>query len=258
LVCFVGSRGGVGCTTFATSVAYHIAEIRRRRVAIVDLDLYFGSVALSLDLEPSRGYREALEDEERVDSLYIERALVRHSETLFVLSAEEKLEEEINIDSNALSLVLQELRSKFHYVIVDVSPQFLRKEAKIIQSASNTVIVTDLSLAGMRDTVKISSLVAGQNAACQVDIVANRHGEHKDGEIPKAEFERGIKRSISRIAPFDGRTIAAASNLGKPVASIKTGILPSVEQISAILCGANGNKTSGKSFIGKIFSSKDV
>ena len=258
LVCFVGARGGVGTTTLATSVAYHIAEVRRRRVAIVDLDLYFGSVALALDLEPSRGYREALEDAGRIDSLYVERALSKLSDTLYILSAEEKMEDIFDVDRDAMSLLLQELRSKFHYVILDLSPNFLRLHSNLIKDTSNSIIATDMSLAGMRDTVKISGFITGLNAACQIDIVANKCGEHKDGEIPKSEFEKGISRHLTRQIPFDNRAIAAATNLGKPVASVKSTILPSIECISEILCGGNSNKNSSKSFIGKILSRKGI
>lgn len=60
LVAVMGARGGVGATTVATSISWIVAQQRRRRVALVDLDLQFGTVALSLDIEPSHGLREAL------------------------------------------------------------------------------------------------------------------------------------------------------------------------------------------------------
>ena len=111
-----GTRGGVGATTVATSVAWLIAHERRRRVALVDLDLQFGTVALSLDLEPSHGLREALENPNRIDGLFMDRVLVQHSERLFVLSAEESPDETLLLDYSAVELLMTELRNKFHYV----------------------------------------------------------------------------------------------------------------------------------------------
>jgi pilus assembly protein CpaE len=49
VIVFVGSRGGVGATTSAVSCAWLMATERRERVALVDLDLHFGTVALKLD-----------------------------------------------------------------------------------------------------------------------------------------------------------------------------------------------------------------
>ena len=55
LVAIAGARGGVGATLLATGIAWSIAHRRRRRVALVDLDLQYGTVALALDLEPAPG-----------------------------------------------------------------------------------------------------------------------------------------------------------------------------------------------------------
>jgi pilus assembly protein CpaE len=93
IVVFAGTRGGVGTTTAAVNTAWLLAHEHKRRTALVDLDLYFGTVALALDLDPGRGLREALEQPARIDSLFIERAMVRQGDYLSVLSAEEPMEE---------------------------------------------------------------------------------------------------------------------------------------------------------------------
>src|SRR5207248_10519514 len=85
---FTGSRGGVGTTTTAVSCAWLIAEERSERVALVDLDLHFGTIALKLDTDPGSGLCEALEQASRIDSLFIDRAMVKVSENLRVLAAE--------------------------------------------------------------------------------------------------------------------------------------------------------------------------
>ena len=123
LVAVTGARGGVGATMLATGIAWTIANRRRRRVALVDLDLQFGTVALALDLEPSPGLREALEHPGRIDALFVDRAMVRHSDTLFVLSGEELLGDPVTADTSSLDILLKELRNKFHYVVVDVPRQ---------------------------------------------------------------------------------------------------------------------------------------
>jgi pilus assembly protein CpaE len=221
LIGVIGSRGGAGATMLATSASWLLAAERRRRVALVDLDLQFGTVALSLDLEPSHGLREALENPNRIDGLFLERAMVQHSDRLFVLSAEESLDESLLLDYAALELVLTELRNKFHYVVVDLPRVPSPCSHQVLQTASNLIVVTDLSLAGMRDTMRLLSLLPVANAACQISVVANRVGEHKQGEMPVGEFEKGIGRKIDHILPFDPKTVAAAANVGQPIAAGK-------------------------------------
>ena len=49
-----GVRGGIGASTVALNVAWVLAHEWDRRVALADLDLQFGTAALSLDLESPR------------------------------------------------------------------------------------------------------------------------------------------------------------------------------------------------------------
>ncbi|QLH39881.1 MAG: P-loop NTPase [Defluviicoccus sp.] len=82
LIAVVGTRGGVGATAVATNLAWALAHEQKRRVALIDLDLFFGSCALMLDLEMGHGLREAMENPARIDSLFIERSMVRESDSL--------------------------------------------------------------------------------------------------------------------------------------------------------------------------------
>ena len=237
LVAVTGARGGVGSTMVASSLAWLIAEERRRRVALVDLDLQFGTIALSLDLEPSHGLREALENPNRIDGLLMERILVQHSDRLFVLSAEESPDETLLLDYAALELLITELRSKFHYVVVDLPRSPSPCTQQILQTATELLFLTDLSLAGMRDTMRVTGLMPAVNASCQLMVVANRTGEHRQGEMPRAEFEKGINRKIDLTLPFDARTVAAATNFGQPVASTRGPVASGLRELAERLCG---------------------
>jgi pilus assembly protein CpaE len=237
LVVTAGTRGGVGATTLATSIAWIAAQERRRRVALVDLDLQYGTVALSLDLEPSHGLREALENPNRIDSLFMERVMVQHSDRLFVLSAEESPDETLLLDFSAVDLLLTELRGKFHYVVVDLPRSFNPCTQQALHSASELILVSDLSLAGMRDTMRLMSFLPNINASCNIMVVVNRAGEHRQGEMPRAEFEKGIGRKVDWVLPFDPRTVAAATNFGQPVASTKGPVAQGLREIADRLCG---------------------
>jgi pilus assembly protein CpaE len=238
LIAVVGTRGGVGATMLAANTAWSIANQRRRRVAILDLDLQFGSIGLALDLDPAQGLREALENPGRIDALYLERMMVKQSETLHVLGAEEPLDDPVMPDPAAVDLLLKELRSRFHYVMIDMPRSISTCWQHVLQSVSNLVVVTDMSLAGMRDTLRIMSLLPGTNAACQLTVVANRAGEHRQGEISRAEFEKGIGRRIDLVVPFDGKAVAAAMNIGQPLAAGSGTTARAIASLAEIVCGA--------------------
>jgi pilus assembly protein CpaE len=237
LVAVTGARGGVGATMLATGIAWTIANRRRRRVALLDLDLQFGTVALALDLEPSPGLREALEHPGRIDALFVDRAMVRHFETLFALSGEESLGDPVAPDTSSLDILLKELRNKFHYVVVDVPRQISPATQYIAQSASNLVLVTDLSLAGMRDTLRQLALLPSANAACQITVAANRVGEYREGEIARKEFEAAIGRAVDFVIPFDAKSVAAATNVGRPVVEGRGKVATAIELITERVAG---------------------
>ena len=117
---FLGARGGVGTTTLATSCGWEIARQRHRRVGLLDLDLHFGSAALALDLDPSHVLREALDDPSRIDGLFVDRAMMKHSPMFYVLAGEEPLSEMVPLGRAGIELVVAELRAKFHYVLIDM------------------------------------------------------------------------------------------------------------------------------------------
>ena len=97
----IGARGGVGASTIATSLAWILSERGKRSTALLDLDVHFGTGALALDLEPGRGLTDAIENPSRIDGLFIERAMVKSSETLSVLSAEAPISSPVMTDGAA-------------------------------------------------------------------------------------------------------------------------------------------------------------
>lgn len=255
LVAVMGARGGVGATTVATSLSWIISQQRRRKVALLDLDLQFGTVALSLDIEPSHGLREALESVDRVDSLFMDRMMTQYSDRLFVVSAEESPDETLLIDFAAVELLLNELRSKFHYVVVDLPRSTSPSTLQVLEHATDLILISDFSLAGMRDTMRTIGFLPTLNASCNSVIVASRAGEHKNGEMPKAEFEKGIGRKVDFVLPFDAKTVASATNFGQPVAAGKGLVARGLGDIADRLCGgAAGLDASRASMLRRLLS----
>src|SRR5690348_16458696 len=120
MVAVTGARGGVGTTTMAVNLAWHLANRQTRRVALVDLDMQSGDCALLLNVKPSPGLRDALANPLRIDNLLLERLMTTDGERLFVLGSEEPLHEELKFSVGAVDTLFSVLRSQFHSVIVDV------------------------------------------------------------------------------------------------------------------------------------------
>src|SRR5262249_51454540 len=92
MVAFVGARGGVGTTTLAANLAWHLANQQSRRVALVDLDVQQGDCALLFNIDMTPGLRDALANPLRLDSLLLDRLMSKHGERLFILGGEEPIQ----------------------------------------------------------------------------------------------------------------------------------------------------------------------
>ena len=216
---FIGAHGGVGSTSLAVNCAWTIAEEHRKQVAIVDLDLKFGSVSLAMDIEPGRGLREALQNPGRIDGLFVAGAAININDRLYVLGSEEPMEDNVNFDAEALDILLRELRRTFEVVILDI-PRALAAAMQPVLSDATVIVVSDMSLVGVRDTLRIVGFAKRAVAGGKVLTVINRAGADKKAQIPKSEFEKGIEAKIDVMIPEDTKAMAMANHAGKAVAAV--------------------------------------
>jgi pilus assembly protein CpaE len=216
VIAFIGARGGVGTTTLATAIGWCLGEEQQQRVALLDLDLQFGNVALGLDLEPGRGLREALEHPERIDGLFVSGAMTG-TPRLRVLAAEEPLDDHPLLDPSSVDPLLAALNDDFDCVIVDVPRALDGMARRLLARADATVIVGDFSLAAMRDTHRLIVLTAVLRPGVAPIVLVNRAGALARGEIDHAAFEKGIGRKIDCVIPYDAKAAVAMAQHGKPL-----------------------------------------
>ena len=251
IVAIIGARGGVGASTLAISSAWAMAEERRLGVVLFDLDLHFGSLALSLDVEPGRGLREILTSPDRIDSLLIGSAMSSATERLRVLGAEEPLEDLIDVGHDGLSALLADLSTGNDCIVIDV-PRSLNELGRYVLSVADlVVVVTDRSLAGMRDTQRLLALVRNMRGEANTLVVANRVGGVA-GEVGQPDFERGIGAKIAFSVPFDGKAAVAAAERAKALVEVARNSKTATELRNLAAGLAGGAERPKPSFIKRL------
>jgi pilus assembly protein CpaE len=220
LVTIIGARGGVGATSIAVNLASILAGEDKQKTALVDLDLFFGTCGLALDLEIGRGFREALENPSRIDGLFIERAMVKEGENLFVLSGEEALDYMITFDASAFELLIDHLRRDFPYVIVDLPRFAARSQLSMLTQPASAIVVSDASLAGMRDSRRLVALLKQGVPDCNLHLVLNKTGAASGAELPIKEFEKVCGLKIDAVIPYEPKVFALNANSGKALPKV--------------------------------------
>jgi pilus assembly protein CpaE len=238
VVAVLGARGGVGATTVAVSLAWHLANRAGRRVAFVDLDLQTGDSSLMLDVKATSALREALENASRIDNLYLERVMVPHGERLFVLNAEEPLNEEMHFSPEAVEKLITSIQADFHYVVLDVprKPSLAHKRA--LELASQRVIVADETIRSAREIVRLRSVLDhGKGSASRDLLVINRVGERRPGYIPEKDFLSTIEMPAAVTIPLVTKTRSAPADYGGPAAAHRGPIATAIETLAGEISG---------------------
>ena len=215
-VVVLGTRGGVGSSTVAVNLSWLFAESYQQKTALVDLDLEFGTVALSLDLEPTRGLREALENPNRIDSLFIASATAKLTNNLSVMATEEALSGDISTQSEAIEILFQTIARGNDCIVVDLPRPAFAMRNPTLQAATHIVLVCELSLAGLRDTIRLLGNVEEAAKGKPITVVANHSGGAQQAmRLP--DFQKALGRKVDLVIPDEPKAFNEAANNGKPI-----------------------------------------
>ncbi len=218
MVTVTGVRGGVGATTVAANLAWLLADEGRRHTALLDADLQLGTAALLLGAQGSPGLRSALEQPGRVDELFIERAATPVGERLHILAGEETLADQPGCAAGAVERLAGLLRRRFNIVVADVPfrPNPLSRD--LLDVTQQRVLVTLPTLAGVRDTLRMLALPAGNAQARRAVVVLNRAG--MPGGLGRKQMETALGMAIDVAIPDLPRPLGSAERLGHPAAKV--------------------------------------
>jgi pilus assembly protein CpaE len=242
----VGTRGGVGASTIATSLAWLFSTEQKVSTALLDLDVHFGTGALSLDLEPGRGLTDAIENPSRIDGLFIERAMIRANDNLAILSAEAPINAPLMTDGSAFVQLQEEFRQSFRMTVVDLPRNMLINFPHLLTDVNVVTLVTELTLASARDTIRILSWLKTNAPAAQPLVVVNKLQQGAQ-EISRADFEASIERKVNFVIPFDQKAAIGCAKLGQTFAEANktTKSAQIMRDIAKAIAGVSEDEGSG-------------
>ena len=124
VVTVFSAKGGVGKTTVSTNVAAELAS-DGSRVLLVDLDLAFGDVAISLGIVSERTMSDIVAMSGHLDEEGMASVAVRHEDSgLDVICAPASPAEADRIPAATVTELLRVAKRRYDYVVVDTPPAF--------------------------------------------------------------------------------------------------------------------------------------
>jgi pilus assembly protein CpaE len=214
MLAVLGPKGGCGKTVTSTNLGVALAS-RGRRTALVDLDLHFGDVALSLDLNPHLTSFDLAVSGGSLDSEKLDDFMLRHSSGLRVLAAPVKPDQASSVSPGLMLDVYSLLRREYDFVIVDTPPSFTPEVIATIDNATAlclVVMLDALSLKNARlgletldlmgfpeDKVRILLSRAGTSVGVTESDAVEIMGRKLDVLVPS---DRSVSRSLGDGVPL--------------------------------------------------------
>lgn len=227
------ATGGCGKTFYATNLAYFLAHYTGKRVCIVDLDLQFGEVSTALRLRPKYTIFDALqrEDADEADlQAHIEEYCVSHETGVSVLAAPREPSEADRISPPDVTRILEAVRNRFDYVIVDTPPALAETVLVAFDMSDLLYVMATLDLPSVRNmSVFLSTLDRLKVPTEHVRLILNK--AESDVGIDVDQVTKLFPQGFESVLPY-AKEVSRSINLGMPVMAAS----PTAE-ISSLMAG---------------------
>jgi pilus assembly protein CpaE len=218
MICVLGPKGGIGKTLTSANLAVGLA-LAGRKVTVVDLDLQFGDVGLSLALTPSRTIHDLVKSGGSLDAEKIEGYLARHPSGVRVLMAPVRPDQATSVTIEFLRDVYALLRATNDFVIVDTPPGFSPEVIASIDSSTHVCMVGMLDSLSLKNTkLGLETLeLMGYNRK-RIRIVLNR--ADSDVGVTREDVAQVLGRAPDVFVPSH-RDVARSINEGTPIVQFR-------------------------------------
>lgn len=207
------ASGGCGKTFYSTNLAAYLARATGGKVLLVDLDLQFGEVAISLHLRPKRTIAELVDEDDIPAALgdYV----ISHAGEFDVLCAPRDPIAGEKVGPRETTMVLEAARAAYDYVVVDTPPSINETVLAAFDQSQSLVLLATMDLPSLKNLrVFLETLKKLNLPADQISVIVNK-AESGTG-IDLREIEPLYPQGFSAVLPY-AKQVSWSINMGVPV-----------------------------------------
>ncbi|MCD8508807.1 MAG: AAA family ATPase [Bacillus sp. (in: Bacteria)] len=255
VIAVCSAKGGIGKTLISVNLAVALNK-KNLNVCIIDGDFQFGDVSVALDLTPTFTIKEVVEEIDDMNEEAVYSFLTKHPSGVMVLSAPERPEFADLITSNSVIKIIEELRKKFDYIIVDSGAGIQGTTLDIMEVSDEILIITNLEMTALKNTKLILETLKQLELFEKTQLIVNRYTMEsliKASEVPKMLGQDNI---IS--IPNNFKLASQSLNLGIPfvISQSKSDLSKAVFQMTETIVSKQGvdkREKEKKSMFKKLF-----
>jgi pilus assembly protein CpaE len=213
-------KGGAGKTVTAVNVALALSAMAGdpSKVVILDADLQFGDVCISLQVEPRHTIVDAARDVDKLDEPLLDSLLATHTSGLRVLSAplEPSLADEVS--TQVVVKTIGMLKRMFDYIIIDTAPFLDEPVLSILERSDTILLVVDMDLPAVKNAkLALDTLKLIKFPFEKIKLVLNR--ANSKARLDIGELQRSLGLEVQAAIVSD-KLIPKAVNEGEPVVTL--------------------------------------
>ena len=219
VVTIMSPKGGAGKTMASANVALTLASwTEPERVVILDADLQFGDICISLQIDPIHTIVDVARDIDKLDEPLLTSLLSRHSSGMQVLAAplEPSLADEVS--TQVVVKTLGMLKRMFEYIVIDTARFLDEPVLSILERSDAVLLVVDMDLPSVKNAkLALDTLRLIKFPFEKIKLVLNRVNSKARLDID--ELERSLGLEVMAAISSD-KLVPRAVNEGEPVVSL--------------------------------------
>jgi len=214
VIAVFNAKGGCGKTTIATNLGAYVASTGAR-VLLVDLDLAFGDVAISLQLRPSASVADLVAMSGHIDEQGLASVVTKHESGLDTMCAPNQPGDADRISGALVAEMLRVARRVYEYVIIDTPPAFSEHVLATFDVCDMAVLLATLDIPAVKNLRLTLDTLDLLGYPREARVVLLNRSDAKVG-LHTEDVVAAIKQPIAAMIPSSA-AVPASVNRGVPI-----------------------------------------
>jgi pilus assembly protein CpaE len=214
VVVVFNAKGGCGKTTIATNLGAYVASTGAR-VLLVDLDLAFGDVAISLQLLPAASVADLVAMSGHIDEQGLASVVTKHESGLDTVCAPNQPGDADRISGAVVGEMLRVARRVYEYIIIDTPPAFSEHVLATFDVCDMAVLLATLDIPAVKNLRLTLDTLDLLGYPREARVVLLNRSDAKVG-LNAEDVMAALKQPIAAMIPSSSH-VPASVNRGVPI-----------------------------------------
>ena len=218
-------KGGVGKTTIATSLAGIYFQMKKR-VLIIDFDLFSGGIAVSLDIKNNKDVFMMIDAISNNRFLELKDYVVSYNKNIDVLAAPKDPRQAVKIDSKYIPIIIDLAKKEYDIIIIDTNHNLDEVNLTILDNVYMSLFVITNNLVDLKNMKSLVSIFKDTKKSNYLTVLNNSADISKEylstfdiRNIIKCNIDYTIGKTfyIKNIDKYmlDGKILTLDSNINR-------------------------------------------